>query len=1099
MNQNRLPLLLLLGCMLFSLMRSMAQPGTLDLSFNPGTGTNSGSVTYVMVQQPDGKVIIGGDFTSYNGSTVGKIARINTDGSLDASFAAGTGFNGTLRGLLLQPDGKIIAGGDFTSFNGTSINRLARINPDGSLDATFNVGSGINSTVVGLALQPDGKLLVGGIFSSYNGTTRNKFLRVNSDGSLDNTFNVGTGLNNSINVIYVEPSGKIVCGGDFVSYNGSSRSRLMRVNPDGSIDNTFDVGSGFNNNNYAIARQPDGKVLIGGYFTTYNGSAATGIIRLNTDGSRDASFDAGTLNSGLQAILLQSDGKIVIGGTFTTINGTSSNYLARLNADGSRDATFNVGTGASADVRRVVQRTDGKFVVAGQFATYNGTARRGVFRVLGDATISVGAVPASSNAGSSISIPFTVTGTLTAANVFTAQLSDASGSFTNATTLGTLTGSGPGTITGSLPCSASGSGYLVRVSSSEASNSGTSSTFAIVPVSATVNPVGNQSLCAGSSSAAVHFTGTASSYQWTNSTTAIGLAGSGTGDIPSFTATNSSGSVRSATLTVTPVTGGCSGTPASFTIAVYPTPVATSFSYTGTPYCSATGTVTPFFSGFTGGTFSAAPAGLSINATTGVVDLAASSAGNYTVSYTASNGACTVQATAVIGIRPALTTVTGTRSFCGGSTTTPIQFSNAPGLTFPWTNTNTDIGLPASGSGDIPAFLAVNSSGVNAQADIRAVVSGGTGCAGTVVAFRITVKPEPTVNAVADQVVCLGSNTAPVTFGGFATVFTWTNTNTSVGINATGSGNLPALHPTAAGSATFQVTPVASGCSGTARSFTITVAPSAGSISYPQAAYCPVVALATPSQTGAPGGSWSASPAGLSLNGSGVVNLAASLAGDYVVSYSVGIGGGCQGAAQTNLRIKPVVTVNSLPNQVYCSGVATAPVVFNGTAATYSWTANNPAIGVSATGTGTSLPSFTTVNAGPTAQGSYIRVTPVADANSCAGSSACFRILVNYCGPLAQSGGTGGDAATQRMALAQQFEAGPNPARSTVVLRYTGSDAGLFTVQLVSQYGEPIGRVFTMSGNTYTLDLSNVTPGTYSLRVTQVKTGVTFNKQVIKL
>ncbi|RYY63704.1 MAG: T9SS type A sorting domain-containing protein, partial [Chitinophagaceae bacterium] len=252
--------------------------------------------------------------------------------------------------------------------------------------------------------------------------------------------------------------------------------------------------------------------------------------------------------------------------------------------------------------------------------------------------------------------------------------------------------------------------------------------------------------------------------------------------------------------------------------------------------------------------------------------------------------------------------------------------------------------------------------------------------------------------------------------------------------------------------------------------------------------------------TGSTGGTYSATPAGLSLNAqSGAVSLAQSAAGTYTVSYSPAAGGGCGGAASTTIVVKPQATVNNLPNQVYCSGMVTAPVAFSGTAQSYSWINDNPSIGLAASGTGTSLPSFTTVNAGPGVQYAYIKVTPLGGANTCTGKAAAFRIAVNFCPPVTQAGGTAGDVSSQRSALMQQFQVGPNPARTQVQLTYTGPQEGPFTVQLVSQYGVPVGKLFSFSGTVFTMDLSNTTPGSYLLRVTQVKSGITFDKVVIKL
>ena len=112
-----------------------------------------------------------------------------------------------------------------------------------------------------MAIQSDGKILVGGTFFTYNGVSANRVIRLNSDGSVDNTFVTGTGFNNYVLSIVIQSDGKILVGGGFTAYNGVSANRIIRLNSDGSIDNTFVTGTGFDNYVYSIAIQSDGKIL----------------------------------------------------------------------------------------------------------------------------------------------------------------------------------------------------------------------------------------------------------------------------------------------------------------------------------------------------------------------------------------------------------------------------------------------------------------------------------------------------------------------------------------------------------------------------------------------------------------------------------------------------------------------------------------------------------------------------------------------------------------------------------------------------------------------------------------------------------------------
>jgi uncharacterized delta-60 repeat protein len=360
--------------------------GSLDTSFNTGSGANSFVLSTAL--QPDGKIIIGGAFISFNDTTRYYTTRLNTNGSLDTTFNPGAGANDAVFTTTLQTDNKIIIGGQFTSFNGTTRNRIARLNADGSLDTTFNPGSGANIYVSTIALQPDGKIIIGGIFTSYNGTARNRIARLNADGSLDTTFNPGTGANDYVSIITLQSDGKIIIGGQFTSFNGTARNYIARLNADGSLDTTFNSGSGASNSVSTIALQPDGKIIIGGQFTSFNGTARNRIARLNTDGSLDTTFDPGTGSNNLvRTTTLQTDGKIIIGGAFTSFNGTARNRIVRLNADGSLDTTFNIGSGANDEVLTTALQPDSKIIIGGVFTSFNGTTRNDIARLNTDGSL----------------------------------------------------------------------------------------------------------------------------------------------------------------------------------------------------------------------------------------------------------------------------------------------------------------------------------------------------------------------------------------------------------------------------------------------------------------------------------------------------------------------------------------------------------------------------------------------------------------------------------------------------------------------------------------------------------------------------------------
>lgn len=367
-------------------------PGNLDISFNIGTGANG--VVFTTVVQPDGKIIIGGDFTSYNGTAMNRIARIHADGSLDGSFIIGAGADDEVSTISLQPDGKIIMGGSFTSYNGTARNSIARLNVDGTLDGSFISGSGASGSVMTSAIQLDGKIIIGGHFTHYNGTAMNRIARLNADGTLDSSFIVGAGADGYVVTTEIQPDGKIIMGGYFTSYGGTAINRIARLNADGSLDGSFTVGTGVSGE---VSPQvlvagllPDGKVIISGPFSSYDGTSVNNIARLNADGTLDVSFTVGTGMGGyLLTAAIQPDGKIIVGGLFSSYNGTAVNSIARLNADGTLDGSFTVGEGADSYVATTSIQPDGKIIMGGYFTSYDGTARNRVARLHGGEGVGV--------------------------------------------------------------------------------------------------------------------------------------------------------------------------------------------------------------------------------------------------------------------------------------------------------------------------------------------------------------------------------------------------------------------------------------------------------------------------------------------------------------------------------------------------------------------------------------------------------------------------------------------------------------------------------------------------------------------------------------
>ena len=365
--------------------------GQINTTFNVGTGLNGtpANGNRGIVVQPDGKIIIIGSFTSYNGTLANGIIRLNSNGSVDGTFVYGSGFSGPPASypntIALQSDGKLVVGGAFTSYQGTSANGIIRLNTDGSIDGTFVYGIGFSTLgiVYTLSIQSDGKIVVGGAFTSYQGTSASRIIRLNTDGSIDGTFVYGSGFTGVGAYVYgmaIQSDGKIICIGAFTTYNGTTTaSAIARLNTNGSIDLAFINGVGFGGsllNLDAIAIQSDGKIVIGGNgFNSYNGISRNCIVRINTDASIDNTFVVGTgfngAGFGVYSLGIQSNGKIVCVGNFTTYNGTSANRIIRLDTNGSVDTSFLYGVGFNLGAGSVAL-TSTSMYVSGSFATYQG-------------------------------------------------------------------------------------------------------------------------------------------------------------------------------------------------------------------------------------------------------------------------------------------------------------------------------------------------------------------------------------------------------------------------------------------------------------------------------------------------------------------------------------------------------------------------------------------------------------------------------------------------------------------------------------------------------------------------------------------------------
>ncbi len=342
---------------------SYSQNGSLDLTFNSFTEISSNTIESTdgdintLSRQSSGKIIIGGNFTSINNISINRIARLNIDGTLDTSFNIGNGITGgSVEKIIVLPDDKILVAGRFNTFNNLPMSRIVKLNADGTLDTTFNIGTGVGSLghISCMELKSNNQIIIAGIIPTYNNTATSNLVLLNQNGGIDSTFNVSSSLiPGAIFSMELQSDNKIIVY-NVVKILGSpsstATSYLKRFNANGSLDNTFSfnstiflssTSSGFLPSVriiYDIKQLSNGKILISGDFNTVYGQTYGGIARLNSNGTVDTTFNVGTgISSGTTQIVygtyniysidVQPDNKIIIGVSFQSFNNTSRNLL----------------------------------------------------------------------------------------------------------------------------------------------------------------------------------------------------------------------------------------------------------------------------------------------------------------------------------------------------------------------------------------------------------------------------------------------------------------------------------------------------------------------------------------------------------------------------------------------------------------------------------------------------------------------------------------------------------------------------------------------------------------------------------------------------
>jgi gliding motility-associated-like protein len=570
--------------------------------------------------------------------------------------------------------------------------------------------------------------------------------------------------------------------------------------------------------------------------------------------------------------------------------------------------------------------------------------------------------------------------------------------------------------------------------------------FTILPTP-NVYPVSNQIICDGSATNAVVLSGDVlnTQFSWTNSNNTIGLSSSGSGNIPAFTAQNNNNLPALAQITITPsIQSGtltCSGNPINYNYQINPTPTVNPM--LNLAYCNNTLSVVDFNSTFMGNNPDVTYNWTNSNTTIGIpsngsgdINFLATNTGNapvtsqiiVTPTYTNNGVSCSGIPVAVfVTVNPSPTVDFVPNQTVCANTGVVVDFNssfNVVNSNYTWTNNNTLTGLPSSGTGDI-SFTSINTTNT-AQNSIITVTptftnAGGT-CNGIPQSFIISVNPVPVISAVPNQTVCANSSSTPINFNStvIGTAYSWTNTNSTIGIGSSGLGNIPGFvglnNGQTPNQGSFQVNASYTNngltCPGNSQLFNITINPAPTVSPLPNITLCANSVSNQISFTGnIPGTTYtwqnSNTTIGLAASGTGTIPpfTAVNTSGNIttatitVTPFFVNNGDTCIGNTQTfTISVNPTPTVNALPNLFYCNNFSTNNVVFTGSISgtVFNWTSSNPSIGMAASGNGT-ITSFVTNNTQLTPQTSNITVIPAITLNglTCWGNPQNFNITVN--------------------------------------------------------------------------------------------------------
>lgn len=375
---RRLTLFMLLGIV----GQLWAQLPFIDYGFQPAIPN---SVVRKVVVQPDGKILVGGGFFGYGGTTQGRLVRLMPDGSLDPSFnPGGSGPGHVVHDIALMPDGRIIIGGAFTTYNGVQVKFVTRLLPNGTLDPSWNGNVALTAPVRAVALHVENSIIAAGEFNNCSGVSAPHIVRFTYGGERDTTFDHGTGLNSFVNDLEVLPDMRVLAVGQFMQYKGNPATRVVRIHPNGDHDTSLaTVDPLFPNGTVnGIAVQPDGRMIISGSFHAYDTARIAGVLRLHPDGTRDNTFRSPLANyATAHSVTIRPDGSLLLAGEWVGTQVMPGNPdragILSLHANGDVDTQFPLGQGAlsgglgMAFVRSTALQPDGRVLAGGFFGAFD--------------------------------------------------------------------------------------------------------------------------------------------------------------------------------------------------------------------------------------------------------------------------------------------------------------------------------------------------------------------------------------------------------------------------------------------------------------------------------------------------------------------------------------------------------------------------------------------------------------------------------------------------------------------------------------------------------------------------------------------------------